>query len=169
MSTPLNEDVKKIVAEIAVMVKIDQDMRRSAAWDAQVDVRHTERIKIFLQKYGWLDRSLVGEEAAHNLWLLVQHADHDSAFQEMALQKLSAAVARGEADKQDEAYLTDRVRVNANRPQVYGTQFYSNEHGVFGPRPVENLDQLDERRTTVGLEPFAEYKRRLEQRQRNLG
>lgn len=70
---------------------------------------------------------------------------------------MTAAVASGEADAKLLAYLDDRVRVNAGRPQLYGTQFISDETGVLRPQPIQNPDSLDQRRAAIGLEPFAEY------------
>jgi hypothetical protein len=168
--TPLSSshNFQKIAEEIKAMAVADQHMRSSGTWDAELDRRHTDRLKILLAEIKWLDRSVVGEEAVHALWLLVQHADHDLVFQESMLKKLSDAVHRGEADARDEAFLIDRVRVNTGRSQVYGTQFYIDPQGVFGPRPIEDVEHLDERRQMAGLEPFDEYRRRLEQRQKEF-
>ena len=63
----------------------------------------------------------MGKDGSNAAWLLVQHADEDKPLQRLALQKLEAAVRKGEASKSNLAYLTDRVRVNAGQKQVYGT------------------------------------------------
>jgi len=62
------------------------------------------------------------------------------------------------------AYLTDRVRVNEGREQVFGTQMGGFEGGVPVPRPIEDRQGLDERRAEVGLEPFDGYVRRFAKR-----
>lgn len=56
------------------------------------------------------------------------------------------------------AYLEDRVRVNHGLPQLYGTQFYK-EGELFGPRPIEDIANLDARRAAAGLEPFKNMKK----------
>jgi hypothetical protein len=48
-------------------------------------------------------------------WLLVQHADHDPAFQRVCLELLGGAVRAGEADVRHHAYLTDRVLLAEGR------------------------------------------------------
>ena len=164
-SEAAGQRLQTIAAEITTMATQDQRMRSSRVWDAALDRCHVDRLKVILAEYGWLDRSVVGEECAQALWLLVQHADHDPEFQQSALAELSDAVCRGKADPRDEAFLIDRVRVNTHRPQVYGTQFYIDEHGVFGPRKIEDAEHLDERRAVVGLEPFRDYQKRLQKRQ----
>jgi hypothetical protein len=49
------------------------------------------------------------------------------------------------------------------RAARYGTQFWRGPDGTgpLEPRPIEDPDRLDERRRSVGLEPFAEYDRRM--------
>jgi hypothetical protein len=69
---------------------------------------------------------------------------------------MRAAVESSEASPANLAYLEDRVRVNARRPQLYGTQF-EGAGEEFGPAPIEEPHSLDQRRAAVGLQPFAEY------------
>lgn len=138
------------------MVEEDQAMRREKKFDPEVDRENTERIKEIIREYGWPGEALIGKEGAHGAWLLVQHADHDPKFQEEALSLLEDAVAQGEAEKQDLGYLIDRVRVNSETSQLFGTQFRPNEGG-YEPFPIEDPEHLDERRKEYGMKPFAEY------------
>ena len=76
---------------------------------------------------------------------------------------MTEAVADGEADPSNLAYLTDRVLCAKGQPQRYGTQFWSGPDGTgpLQPRPVEDREQLDEWRAAVGLRPFADYERHV--------
>jgi hypothetical protein len=67
-------------------------------------------------------RSLVSVDGTQAAWLLIQHADHDPAFQRACLELLGHAVHAGEADATYHAYLTDRVLL-AEGKQLYRTQF----------------------------------------------
>lgn len=67
----------------------------------------------------------------------------------------------GEVDKNEIAYLEDRVRVNEGKPTLYGTQFYRNPEGVMTCYLVEDPANLDKRRKAMGLEPFAEYEKSI--------
>ena len=140
----------------------DQTMRRSGSWDTEIDKRNTVRMKEIVAVHGWPTISKYGEEAAHAAWLLVQHADEDSKFQEEVL-ALMKNLPDVEVSKQDIAYLEDRVRVNTGRPTLYGTQFYNDEQGVLAPRPIEDKDRLDERRAATGLGSFAEYEKEIQE------
>jgi hypothetical protein len=59
----------------------------------------------------------------------------------------------------DIAYLTDRVRVAQDRPQIYGTQFTCRD-GRHVPRPIFDRRRVDERRARVGLDSLADATRR---------
>src|SRR5262249_41729217 len=97
-------------------------------------------------------------DGAHAAWLLAQHADRES--QPAFLDLLRAAVAAGEASVTDLAYLDDRVRMRAGQPQLYGTQFIHDEQGLR-PWAIEDLENVDQRRASVGLGPFADYEARM--------
>lgn len=126
----------------------------------EVDSANTARLEEIVDARGWPGRALVGEEGARAAFLLAQHADHAPAFQERCLGLLRAAVAAEDADPADLAYLTDRVLLKQDRPQVYGTQV---EWVDSEPRPLplEDPEHVDERRAAVGLGPLAEYLRRF--------
>ena len=164
----INEPLRQ---ELLQMQDADQQMRSTiagkyppgtpmpaedAAWWQAVDTGHTERMKQIIAQYGWPGSSLVGSDGAFAAWLLVQHADHDREFQRQCLQFLQAAVSAGEARAQELAYLTDRVRVGENRPQVYGTQMTIVDDELR-PHPIEDETHVDERRAAVGLGPLADY------------
>ena len=128
-----------------------------------VDWRNTVWLARTVRRDGWPGVAAVGADGAHAAWLLAQHADRKPAVQRMFLEKLREAVARGDAARKDLAYLEDRVRVNAGRPQLYGTQYGVTEAG-FGPRPIEDPGGLDERRAAVGLQPMADYDAEMRRR-----
>jgi hypothetical protein len=123
---------------------------------------NTATMKRILDEHGWPGKTLVGKDGAHDAWLLVQHADGDRAFQKRCLDLIRRAAARGEASKIDMAYLTDRILVAENKPQVYGTQFRQTPTGGMVVHVIEDEANVDARRQSVGLPPLADYKRALE-------
>ncbi len=150
----------EITDELLARSQADQKMRNDAMagkseWDNSVDRENTEYLKELIGKNGWPKKSVIGDEAARAAWLLAQHADHDPDFQENCL-KLMKELPDGEVDPAKVAYLEDRVLVNRGQPQIYGTQFYQDGE-YFGPRPITDVETLDERRAAVGLGPFKDY------------
>jgi hypothetical protein len=125
-----------------------------------VDEDNTVWLKAIVQQHGWPGRALVGEAAASAAWLLVQHADHDAAFQRECLGLMEKAVECGDASAKDWAYLTDRVLRAEGRPQRYGTQFTDGPEGPE-PQPLEHPERVDERRAGVGLGPLEEYRQQI--------
>lgn len=150
------------------------DERRSFFAEVQrVDRDNASWLKQVVDRWGWPGRSLVGNEAAHAAWLIVQHADSDPEFQASCLPMLEAAARRGEVEASVVAFLTDRVCVRQGRPQVYGTQYSvrqdANGRAVVNGEGrieylvplVEDVARLDERRAAVGLGPWIEYERSM--------
>jgi hypothetical protein len=121
-----------------------------------VDKDDTTWMKGVVDKFGWPGNSLVGKDGAQAAWLLVQHADQDHAFQKRCLQLMQEADKKGEVDKTDLAYLTDRVLVGEHKKQMYGTQL-EDKNGAMVPSPIEDEVNVDKRRAAVGLGPLADY------------
>lgn len=156
----------EISSEILKMAEVDQEMRHRVMAnggifenkeDEEIDITNTSRMIEIVKEIGWPTVSKVGAEASRMAWLLVQHADHDVNFQKEALE-LMKAEPFSEVNLKDIAYLEDRVRVNSKLPQIYGTQFYTHD-GIFEPRPIENIEIVDELRAKAGLESLEEYKK----------
>ncbi len=151
-------------ARLAVMNKLQQGLTPDSL-DAErmlaVDTANTAWFKGVIAARGWPGRSLVGTDGASAAFLLVQHADRDTAFQARVLPLLEQAYAAGEAEGQQVALLTDRLAVARGRPQVYGTQA-----DIVGGRsvlkPIADSAGVDARRSGVGLPPLAEYIRLLD-------
>lgn len=122
----------------------------------RVHLENAARLEEILDEHGWPTTSLVGEEGAEAAWLIVQHAISRPNLQRRCLGLLIEAVAEGEAPAWQVAYLTDRIRVNEGRPQIYGTQLDWNEEGELVPQPIEAAAEVDKRRAEVGLLPLAE-------------
>ena len=126
----------------------------------KIDADNTAFMKKVIDKHGWPGKILVGADGALAAFLMVQHATADPAFQERCLVLLRKAVEQGEARAPDMALLTDRVLVQAGKPQIYGSQFHT-VNGRLVPELIEDEANVDARRKEVGLGPLAEYARRL--------
>lgn len=126
----------------------------------RLDQANTAWLKGIVRERGWPGRSLAGDDGATAAWLLVQHADHDPAFQRECLDLMTKAVERGDASAAYWAYLTDRVLRAERRPQRYGTQFTIGPQGLQ-PQSLEDPEGVDERRASVGLGPLDDYRRQM--------
>lgn len=112
----------------------------------------------------WFKISEFGNETSLQAWLLAQHADLDRAFQKEVLAILEKLYPIGEVDRHDYAYLYDRVTwFGDGKPQRYATQGECKGAGNWQPFPTEDIENADARRASMGIEPLAETKKRLDQ------
>lgn len=160
------------------MVKVDQEVRGEltraiASGDNQklpalarrmseIDRYNTNQMQQIIKTYGWPTVKLVGQQGAQNAWLLVQHADHNPAFQRECLDLMQPLLASEQVSKQNFAYLTDRVLLAEGKKQMYGTQFQQNAKGEWEPKPIEDPENVDKRRLAMGLNTLAEYRKMIE-------
>lgn len=132
-----------------------------AQWKAFQDsvfTTHQKRLAEIFKEYGYPGFDVAGKEGAKNFWLMVQHADHDPAFQRQVLEKMKAQVDRGNAEPAIYGLLVDRVNVNTGKPQVYGTQVtYNTQVCQAYPLALADSANVNERRKAIGLPPLEEY------------
>lgn len=153
--------VKKALAnfsrQIISMAKVENLMRLGRVkQDDQLRKKHLEALKQIIKLVGWPTIQLVGSEASHMAWSIVQNADHDIPYQKLVLNVLKEA-KDGQILKSEIAYLTDRILVNEGKNQLYGTQYEVDAQGNIIPKPIESLDKVDQRRKEFGLVSFSEY------------
>jgi hypothetical protein len=121
----------------------------------QVHRENAEALERIVSKHGWPGVAAVGMEGCRAAWLVAQHSICTPGLQRKFHVLLSEAVGRADAPQQQLAFLTDRIRFNEMRPQVYGTVLDWNERGELGC-DVEQPSGLDARRKAVGLRPISE-------------
>ena len=123
---------------------------------------HAARLKEIIVEHGWPGRTLVGEDGAVAAWFIAQHAIIDPEFQRRALELLREARDKGEISAIGPAFLEDRICTLEGRPQIYGTQFEPDEHGLPQPSPLADREHVNERRAAIGLNTIEERTRELQ-------
>lgn len=117
-----------------------------------------EKIKRLYDKYGYLGERRIGKQGAIDFWLPIQHADNQVSFQEEILRAMSAEIKKGSKDNPHYAMLEDRIHVNKNMRQRFGSQVTYNFRGQAVPK-VGLIDstKIDSLRTAYGLPKFKDY------------
>ncbi|MCO6493569.1 MAG: hypothetical protein J5I98_34430 [Phaeodactylibacter sp.] len=111
-----------------------------------------ERMKIvsLVENCGFPSAETLGEKGMRTFWLMVQHNEPElMAYYYPAFEQ---EVETGGLKESTFVLMTDRLLVNNNYPQVYGSQIVN-----WSLYPIENPDSVDIRRASVGLEPLEEY------------
>jgi hypothetical protein len=141
---PLEPDVKAAL------------VRRLGNATAIEDGKNTEMLKALVSEQGWPTIGRVGSVPSHSAWLLVQHADHDPAFQLRALRMMEPLAAKGEVRPANYAYLYDRVMLKIVGKQRYATQVMC-DGGKRVPRPLEDGIDAEAERAKMALGSLADY------------
>lgn len=114
-----------------------------------------KRLKELVKQHGWPTNATVGADAASDAVSIAAHADNDPAFQRQVLGILKKLVSQQQASPADYAVLYDRLKINAGGKQLYGTQGWC-FHGRWLPYPIEDADQVDQRRRAMKIFPASE-------------
>lgn len=113
-------------------------------------------VKEILDTRGWLGPDIIGGKGNSTLFLVIQHADQKT--QEQYLPVMREAVAKGNAAASSLALLEDRVALGKGKKQIYGSQIgMFKETGENYVLPLEDPDNVDQRRKSVGLGKLQDY------------
>jgi hypothetical protein len=125
---------------------------------AQLDSTNLIKLNNMVSKYGWPKNSDIGDPITGSVpFLIIQHSDN-IAVQKKYLPIIEERVKQNEADPAAFAYLFDRILVNENKKQIYGTQTIRNiKTGKDEVCPIEDESNVDKRRAEFGLGPLKEY------------
>jgi hypothetical protein len=126
---------------------------KPSLWNSQQTASDTRYLKGVVEQFGWPKISDVGRDGAQAAWQLLQLADDDPAFQVSCL-ALLRELPPNEVAPRNVAYLEDRILARSGEPQRYGTQ-----HGGWSTS-IDDQSNLDDRRRSVGLEPYSVEARR---------
>ena len=121
-----------------------------------IDSIYLIQVASIIDNYGLLGIDVVGDEVSETIFLVIQHADLRT--QKQYLPFLQQAVKKGKTKTKYLAYLEDRIADREGRKQIYGTQLYCyaiNDSCVV--LPLEDPDNVDKRRTAIGLSSMENY------------
>ncbi len=122
----------------------------------EIDRKNILQLEAIIKKYGWLNRSLVGQEASGAAFLIIQHAA--LGYQKKYFPLIKEAAVKNEAKPSDAAMLEDRILTHEGKKQIYGTQLRVNsETSKLELFPIEDEENVDARRASVGMPPMAVY------------
>lgn len=142
-------------------IRFNEEGTKAMQAMSAIDAESSAFLQGMIAESGWPTIEMVGKDGAHAAWLLAQHADAKPELQQRVLDLMEPLVEQGQAEGRLFAMLTDRVLCGRGEPQVYGTQFTNDAQGLLRPSPTIDWVHIDERRAKVGLEPIAEYAKRV--------
>jgi len=93
--------------------------------------------------------SKVGIKANMTAWLIIQHSS--TSIQKEYLEALIASAEAGDSNWMHVAGTIDRIMVEEEGVQLYGTQFGMDKEGNGFVKPIKNPQNVNKRREKVGL------------------
>lgn len=155
----------KLQKKFKVLQKLDQKYRGSIeSFDANIqeqkklDEQNLLILEEIVAEYGWPTIEVLGEALARAPILIAQHSSFLDRSERLYEVALAAYKQNPHALKPE--WLTnwiDSIRVQSQRPLVYGQYFLrrKGEHWIIPP--IEDVKSLDMRRKSMGLEPFNQF------------
>lgn len=116
-----------------------------------------KELEVLLESRGWPEKSKVGSEASEAPFYVLQHSN--AAAQEKYIKLFEEACIKNEGNWQQYVLMFDRMRMNQNLPQRYGTHAIMDNRatGEMKLYPLEDESRVDEWRKEKGLEPLNDY------------
>lgn len=159
---PFHAELSKLVRLDNARAKADYDQSdlltpearvflHSAVWGkvCEVDIMTSEALKRIESNAGWPDRKVYGEKLDSGAGRILVHSP-DIEFQRSMIPKLRKLYDEGRTSGINLARLIDTSALFSGKKSVYGTKFRCGPDGIIF-RPVEDPDNLDERRANLGL------------------
>ncbi|WKN43439.1 DUF6624 domain-containing protein [Tunicatimonas pelagia] len=108
-----------------------------------------------IEKYGWLGISEVGRLANTAQFSIMQHSSIETKKKYAPLMKESVLI--NESQPVQYARLIDRMLVNDNKPQIYGSQITQDETGNSIFFEIEKPELINKRRKEIGLDGIENF------------
>jgi hypothetical protein len=146
-------------ADLALRNKLVQSGQLSEGYNEEMKDLHNRNAKVLsdiIDTIGYPTIDKVGKEANEAAWLVIQHSIGQPEFMKKSAELLKSAGDENKADPKSLAYLTDRIAVLEGKPQLYGTQFDWDKHGNLSPNLFDDLNKVNERRKSIGLNTIEE-------------
>jgi hypothetical protein len=122
----------------------------------KINKQNVKDLEELVNKKGWPKISNVGENAASAAYLIIQHSTIE--LQKKYISEIKKLCEENEAKWSNYAYMYDRIQMNENKPQKYGSQLrYNEEKKSYELYKLEDESKVDEWRKEVGLGNLAGY------------
>lgn len=114
-----------------------------------------KQVANIIDKYGWLGISQIGRLANTAQWAVMQHGTVDSKEKYAPL--LKASVLKQESQPIHYARLIDRMLINSDKEQLFGTQYDFDNEGQPYFFPIEAPQYINKRRKELGINSIQKF------------
>lgn len=159
-----NKDISdKIIqlknADLKLRNKLIEDGELGKGYNQEMEILHNRNAEILnkiIDVIGYPTIEKVGKEANEAAWLIIQHSIGQPDFMRKCVSLLKNIIRENDSIAVNLAYLTDRIAVFEDNPQLYGTQFDWDKNGKLSPNIFDDLIRVNQRRKSIGLNTLEE-------------
>lgn len=134
---------------------VDHDLVKEQ--NLTIDKNHAineEKVKTILDKYGWPTKEMAGERGNWTICNVIQHSDNSVRIKYLPMMR--QAVIDKKLEPRFLVRAEDRIATERGDLQIYGGQMkYYPETKSFNLWPVYDPENIDKRRTAIGLDSIA--------------
>ncbi|SHL32534.1 DUF6624 domain-containing protein [Flavobacterium chilense] len=141
-------------ADLKLRESLIEKKELSDGYNKEIEKLHNKNAQLLndiIDTIGYPTIDKVGTEASEAAWLIIQHSIGQPEFMKKCAEELKKAITKNKANPINLAYLTDRIAVFEDKPQLYGTQFDWDENGELSPNYFDDLTKVNQRRKQIGL------------------
>jgi len=161
-----HQDIPELIitlqnADLELREKLISEGKLGEGYNSEMEALHNhnaDKLNEIINIIGFPTVEKVGNEAAYAAWLVIQHSIVKPEFMKKCAQLLEIEVRNKKADFRNLAYLKDRIATFENQPQLYGTQFDWDENGELSPNHFDDVEKVNQRRKSIGLNTLEEQK-----------
>lgn len=157
-------------ADLELRNKLIKNGQFGKGYNKEMEKLHNRNAKILneiINKIGYPTIEKVGKEANESTWLIIQHSIGQPEFMKKCVKLLKNTVLKNKTSVLNLAYLTDRIAVFESKQQLYGTQFDWDENGEMSPNHFDDIEKVNKRRKTIGLNSLEEQTEIIRKRVEN--
>ena len=116
------------------------------------DRENFPRVRLILEKYGFLTSHQIGDDGLVAEWTLVKHAVQDPQMQIKAINQINSMPSMYSINRKEVIVLSDDVHLKIYGKQLYGTA-YEMINSRWQMRPVDSIASVEHRRRIAGYMP----------------
>ncbi len=168
-------DIDIVSQKLLNMLKTDELLRKSLLmsgtlnddYDKEIEklhIKNSKELEEIIDTYGFPTNDQYAKEVVDAAWKIYQHSISRPDFMRKVLNILQKLAEEGKIEKALVAKTIDRIRVFEGKKQIYGTNFDWDENGALNPTPIEDPDNVDKLRMSMGLESISESTLKMRQK-----
>lgn len=145
-------DIKIVMARLEHRKTIENE---AESLNEFLKKQNIEALEYILKTCGFPTIQTASEAGMQTTWNLLQ--DTSKETRSLYFPQVIEASKNGSLTREDVALMQDKMLMDYDKPQLYGTQLVINNNGIFELYELDKPAQVDARREIMGMPPLSNY------------